>query len=72
MVNPLLQMGIALILALLATLLVGGSAIGWLHRIGLARGGVREDTPQAHQAKRGTPSMGGIFMIPCAAGAMRL
>jgi phospho-N-acetylmuramoyl-pentapeptide-transferase len=69
-VNPLLQMGIALILALLATLLVGGSAIGWLHRIGLARGGVREDTPQAHQAKRGTPSMGGIFMIPCAAGAM--
>ena len=33
-----------------------------------ARGGVREDTPQAHQAKRGTLHAGS--MIPRAAGAM--
>lgn len=65
-----IQAAAALLLAFGTALLIGRPSIRWLHRVGLAGGGVREDTPEAHQAKRGTPSMGGVFLIPAAAAAM--
>ncbi len=51
--------------AALAALLLGAVSIDWLRRSGFASK-VREDTPEAHQLKAGTPSMGGLFLVPAA------
>jgi len=51
--------------ALLAALLLGAVSIDRLRRSGFASK-VREDTPDTHQAKAGTPSMGGLFLVPAA------
>jgi phospho-N-acetylmuramoyl-pentapeptide-transferase len=40
------------------------------HQGGLTK--VREDTPQAHQKKNGTPTMGGLFILLCVAGSALL
>ncbi|MGS1016754.1 phospho-N-acetylmuramoyl-pentapeptide-transferase [Allosphingosinicella humi] len=58
--------------ALVIGLLIGPRFIGWL-RIRQGRGQpIREDGPQTHLAKRGTPTMGGLMILTSVAVAMLL
>jgi len=50
------------VLALLISLFIGPVIIRWLKKMQLGEE-IRSDGPQSHQAKRGTPSMGGIIII---------
>ena len=52
----------ALLLAIAIMLLVMPRAIEWLRRL-KAQQSIREDVPQAHQAKAGTPTMGGLIIV---------
>lgn len=52
----------AFISALIISFLLGKSGIPLLQKL-KAKQSIREDGPQAHQAKAGTPTMGGIFII---------
>lgn len=49
-------------LALISTLVFGKTGIPLLQRL-KAQQSIREDGPQAHLAKAGTPTMGGLFMM---------
>ena len=51
--------------ALIATSLLGMAVVPLLRRLKTGQI-VREDGPQAHLAKAGTPTMGGIFFVPVA------
>jgi phospho-N-acetylmuramoyl-pentapeptide-transferase len=51
------------ILSALVVLAVGSFALGWLREHG-CRQHIRDDGPQAHLAKSGTPTMGGVLFIP--------
>ncbi len=62
---------LAFFCAVVLVLLLGPAAIPRLARLS-ARARVREDTPERHRAKQGTPSMGGLFLIPAAALAALL
>lgn len=61
MIRLLLAVGISLTVSLLGT----RSLITWLtnHRIGQP---IQDDTPDSHQKKAGTPTMGGIAMVGAA------
>ena len=49
--------------ALLLGLIIGPKFIGWL-RVRQGKGQpIREDGPQSHLAKRGTPTMGGLMIL---------
>src|SRR5919198_2345704 len=48
--------------ALLISLVFGGRVIEYLRRLNVGQE-IREEGAQAHQAKRGTPTMGGILII---------
>jgi phospho-N-acetylmuramoyl-pentapeptide-transferase len=48
--------------ALLISLVFGGRVIEYLRRLNVGQM-IREEGPQAHQAKRGTPTMGGVLVI---------
>ncbi|CAA9518341.1 MAG: Phospho-N-acetylmuramoyl-pentapeptide-transferase, partial [uncultured Sphingomonadaceae bacterium] len=49
--------------ALLIGLLIGPKFIGWL-RVRQGKGQpIRDDGPQSHLAKRGTPTMGGLLIL---------
>ena len=48
--------------ALLISLVFGGRVIEYLRRLNVGQM-IREEGPQAHQAKRGTPTMGGVLII---------
>ncbi|MEB3222090.1 MAG: phospho-N-acetylmuramoyl-pentapeptide-transferase [Candidatus Sericytochromatia bacterium] len=53
-------------------LAVGRPMIGWLHRVKFGQI-IREEGPASHQAKAGTPSMGGwIILLPAALGLVAL
>src|SRR5215813_5685355 len=52
----------AAITALLISLLFGGRLIDALRRWNVGQQ-IREEGPQAHMAKRGTPTMGGVLII---------
>lgn len=52
----------AAITALLISLVFGGRVIEALRRLKVGQQ-IREEGPQAHQAKRGTPTMGGVLII---------
>jgi len=52
----------ATITALLISLVFGGRVIEYLRRLKVGQE-IREEGPQAHQAKRGTPTMGGVLVI---------
>lgn len=41
------------------------AAIGWLKKLNFGQN-VRDDTPETHQTKKGTPTMGGLVFIPVA------
>jgi phospho-N-acetylmuramoyl-pentapeptide-transferase len=52
----------AVITALLLSLLFGGKLIRALRRWNIGQQ-IREEGPQAHMAKRGTPTMGGVLIV---------
>lgn len=52
----------AAITALLLSLLFGGRVIRWLSDLKYGQH-IREEGPQSHQAKSGTPTMGGVLII---------
>src|SRR5260370_16893696 len=52
----------ASITALLLSLLFGGKLIEALRRWNIGQQ-IREEGPQAHMAKRGTPTMGGVLIV---------
>jgi len=60
---------LAFLLALALVLALGWPTIALLRGRGLG-GSVREDTPESHQSKKGTPSMGGVLLVPAAAVAI--
>ncbi|MBU6430367.1 MAG: phospho-N-acetylmuramoyl-pentapeptide-transferase [Cyanobacteria bacterium REEB65] len=55
----------ALVLALALTVLLARPSVHLLTRL-KARQVIREEGPQSHHAKAGTPSMGGLFFVPAA------
>ncbi len=55
-----------LLVSTLATALLGYWAVPFLQRLKAGQI-IREDGPQAHLKKAGTPTMGGIFFVPVAA-----
>ncbi len=58
--------------ALIIGLLIGPKFIGWL-RVRQGKGQpIREDGPQSHFAKRGTPTMGGLMILTSVSVAMLL
>jgi phospho-N-acetylmuramoyl-pentapeptide-transferase len=64
--------GAATATALFLGLLIGPKFIGWL-RVRQGKGQpIREDGPQTHLAKRGTPTMGGLMILTCVTVAMLL
>lgn len=52
----------ATITALLISLIFGGKLIEWLRRLNVGQQ-IREEGPQGHQVKRGTPTMGGVLIV---------
>jgi len=58
--------------ALLLGLLLGPWFIERMRRLQQGVGNVREDTPESHQQKTGTPSMGGALILLCLAVAVLL
>jgi phospho-N-acetylmuramoyl-pentapeptide-transferase len=64
--------GAATATALFLGLLIGPKFIGWL-RVRQGKGQpIREDGPQSHLAKRGTPTMGGLMILTSVTVAMLL
>lgn len=57
-----MEYGIAFALALISTLVLGKIGIPLLQRL-KAQQSIREEGPQAHLVKAGTPTMGGLFMM---------
>jgi len=55
----------AFFLAAIAAWAFGEPVIGWIRSLKL-RAEPREDVPAAHGKKAGTPSMGGLFLVPAA------
>ncbi|MGI6037239.1 MAG: phospho-N-acetylmuramoyl-pentapeptide-transferase [Limnochordia bacterium] len=56
--RPLYALGMAFAIALL----LGPSTIAWLHRLKFGQS-IRDDGPQTHLKKSGTPTMGGVLII---------
>ena len=64
--------GAATATALIVGLIIGPKFIGWL-RVRQGKGQpIREDGPQSHLAKRGTPTMGGLMILTSVSVAMLL
>ena len=61
MIAILVAGGVALVAAMVGTPVL----IGWLHREGIGQQ-IREDGPQGHITKAGTPTMGGIALVGAA------
>ena len=60
---PSFRMLMAGLAAMVIGLLIGPSYIEALRRLQHGQSNVREDTPEAHQKKKGTPSMGGGLIL---------
>ncbi len=52
----------ATVTALMISLIFGGRVIRWLRNMDIGQQ-IRDEGPQAHQAKRGTPTMGGVLIV---------
>jgi phospho-N-acetylmuramoyl-pentapeptide-transferase len=52
----------ATVMALLLCLILGPSFIQWLRRLSLGQN-IREEGPESHQKKSGTPTMGGLLIL---------
>ena len=55
---------LAVISAMLLSLFIGPMIIKWLKQISITQQ-IRDDGPQTHLKKTGTPTMGGIIIIAC-------
>ncbi len=55
--------GLALVTALLLTLVFGAPMIAWLRKKQGKGQPIREDGPASHQSKKGTPTMGGFLIL---------
>src|SRR5512135_2395595 len=55
---------LAVISAMLLSLFIGPKIITWLKKISITQQ-IRDDGPQTHLKKSGTPTMGGIIIITC-------
>lgn len=53
----------AAITALLFTFIIGPVILKWLHKREIGEK-IRHDGPESHQAKAGTPTMGGLIVLP--------
>jgi phospho-N-acetylmuramoyl-pentapeptide-transferase len=53
----------ALISALVISLIIGPAVISWLRSWHNGGETIREDTPERHRGKRGTPTMGGLVVL---------
>jgi phospho-N-acetylmuramoyl-pentapeptide-transferase len=62
----------ALITALVISLLVGPWLISRLRRMQYGADTVREDTPERHRSKKGTPTMGGVVILTAILGSTLL
>jgi phospho-N-acetylmuramoyl-pentapeptide-transferase len=62
----------ALISALVISLLIGPPLIRWLRAVQAGGETIREDTPDRHRTKKGTPTMGGIIILGAILGATLL
>src|SRR3954466_9201068 len=60
---PSFRMLMAGLSAMIIGLLIGPSYIEALRNLQSGQSNVREDTPEAHQKKKGTPSMGGGLIL---------
>ena len=63
MIDLLVAGGVAMLLALIGTPVL----IGWLHARGIGQQ-IREDGPEGHVTKAGTPTMGGVMIVFSALG----
>jgi phospho-N-acetylmuramoyl-pentapeptide-transferase len=61
----------AALTALIVSFVLGPSMIAWLRRIKVGQQ-VRDDGPQTHLSKQGTPTMGGILIITALASSVIL
>jgi phospho-N-acetylmuramoyl-pentapeptide-transferase len=61
----------AVLTALVVSFLLGPSVIAWLRKLKFGQQ-VRNDGPQTHLAKQGTPTMGGILIIVALASSVLL
>ena len=59
------------VFALLLGMLVGPRLIARLRLKQHGQSNVREDTPDTHQKKKGTPTMGGYLILLCIADALQ-
>lgn len=57
---------IPMLLAAVIVLITGPFFIPWLHKLKFGQS-IREEGPKSHQAKSGTPTMGGVMIIPAIA-----
>jgi phospho-N-acetylmuramoyl-pentapeptide-transferase len=62
----------ALITALVIALVVGPWLIGRLRRMQHGAETIREDTPERHRGKKGTPTMGGVVILTAILGSTLL
>ncbi len=58
-------LGLPLVFSLLATMAAGSQAVPVLRQLKTGQI-IREEGPQSHHVKAGTPTMGGVFFIPTA------
>jgi len=56
------RIGLAAVTAFVITVFLGPWFINWLKRMQVGQV-IRDDGPEAHRAKEGTPTMGGILMV---------
>src|SRR5688572_11926278 len=62
----------ALITGLVIALVVGPWLIGRLRRMQHGAETIREDTPERHRTKKGTPTMGGVVILTAILGSTLL
>jgi phospho-N-acetylmuramoyl-pentapeptide-transferase len=62
----------ALISALVISLILGPWLIGRLKRMQYGAETIREDTPERHRTKKGTPTMGGVVILAAILGSTML
>jgi len=61
----------AVLTALIVSFVLGPSMISWLRRLKVGQQ-VRNDGPQTHLAKQGTPTMGGLLIVAALVGSVLL
>ncbi len=55
--------GGAILTALIISFIIGPRVIAWLRKVQNGGQPIRDDGPQSHMSKKGTPTMGGLMML---------